>query len=58
MNSTSNGTSSPRKENYWVVHYLNHKKYSQVHEEISLKIEVAPIDEKMRESHLSWFGHY
>ena len=26
-------------------------------EEIHLKIGVAPIDGKMRESHLRWFGH-
>ena len=26
-------------------------------EEIRLKIRVAPIDEKMRESCLKWFGH-
>ncbi len=26
-------------------------------EEIQLKIGVAPIDEKMREGHLGWFGH-
>jgi SOS response regulatory protein OraA/RecX len=25
--------------------------------DIRLKIGVAPIDEKMRESHLRWFGH-
>ena len=25
--------------------------------EIHLKIRVTPIDEKMRESHLRWFGH-
>ena len=25
--------------------------------DINLKIGVAPIDEKMRESHLRWFGH-
>ena len=26
-------------------------------EEILLKIEMTPIDEKMRESYLRWFGH-
>ena len=26
-------------------------------EELHLKIGVAPIDEKMRESRLRWFGH-
>ena len=26
-------------------------------EEIHLKIGVVPTDEKMRESHLRWFGH-
>ena len=26
-------------------------------EEIHLKIEVAPIDEKMKDNHLKWFVH-
>ena len=26
-------------------------------EEILLKIEMTPIDEKMRESYVRWFGH-
>jgi len=26
-------------------------------EEIRIKIRVAPINEKMRENHLRWFGH-
>ena len=34
-----------------------YKKDRMLNEEICLKIDVAPIDEKMRESHLIWFRH-
>ena len=35
----------------------NIMKDRMLNEEICLKIDVAPIDEKMRESHLIWFRH-
>ena len=35
----------------------NVRKYLIQNDKICLKIEVTPIGEKMRESHLRWFGH-
>ena len=35
----------------------NTRKDRILNEKIRLKIGVAPIDKKMRESHLRWFGH-
>ena len=34
----------------------NTRKDKIQNEEIRIKIRVAPIDEKMRENHLRWFG--
>ena len=39
----------------WINGYTQNDRIRN--EEIHLKIRIAPIDEKMRENHLRWFGH-